>query len=91
MTGEGLARRKVGTRKQHLSGKLTVKAGRELMVLEILRDPRKEGSALFVSLFQGGGFLRKLVCRREDISKEKVLDKVEAEGLRRNITPKGMP
>ena len=32
MTGEGLARRKVGTRKQHLSGKLTVKAGRECMV-----------------------------------------------------------
>ena len=60
MTGEGLARRKVGTRKQRSSRKLTVKAGRELMVLELLRDPRKEDSALFVSLFQGGGFLRKL-------------------------------
>ena len=44
MTGEGLARRKVGTRKQRSSRKLTVKAGRELMVLELLRDPRKEGS-----------------------------------------------
>ena len=73
MTGEGLARRKVGTRKQHSSRKPTVKAGRELLVLELLRDPSKEGSAVSVSLFQGRGFVRKLACRREDISKEKVL------------------